>query len=375
MIEREWLQFGHKFGDRCGHGISVCSQEEQSPIFLQWLDCVRQVHRQFPSLFEFNELFLVSIFIILFSHSAQIILWCVLLQIKLAMHTYSGLFGTFLFNSERERQSTHCSVQTCSVWAFLDPKENWSIRNYLHEAKSEVIKPAWQVRNLELWDSLYQSALLPCTVSCPTTPPAARPSTAAATELAPNTTDGPGELHDPVSPLEVSTPGAVASSSGPPTGGIGVPAVAADLPRSQSLSSLTVSRTTMIPSQQPPPSAQALACDTMPLQGHPGAGALSGRCSSLSLPCEEAPRVRRMSISLNDLTCANFCEVHMRPNPEEPATTLEVPAVKASAEQRVSKSEFEYCGDRTLDTQGRSSSHPHIAMDHWRMSVRKVVKS
>ena len=59
LVDREWLQFGHKFGDRCGLSSNSCSPEEQSPIFLQWLDCVRQIQRQFPNCFEFNELFLV----------------------------------------------------------------------------------------------------------------------------------------------------------------------------------------------------------------------------------------------------------------------------------------------------------------------------
>ncbi|VDL96604.1 unnamed protein product [Schistocephalus solidus] len=115
LVEHEWLQFGHKFGDRCGHNSSS-GPEERSPIFLQWLDCVRQVHRQFPAYFEFNELFLI----------------------KLAMHTYSGLFGTFLFNSERDRHVAQCSQQTCSLWAFLNPTRNWSLRNYLYEPKQEV---------------------------------------------------------------------------------------------------------------------------------------------------------------------------------------------------------------------------------------------
>ncbi|EUB64235.1 Myotubularin-related protein [Echinococcus granulosus] len=143
LIEREWLQFGHKFGDRCGHSLNSCSSEEQSPIFLQWLDCVRQIQRQFPHCFEFNELFLV----------------------KIAIHTYSGLFGTFLCNSELERQENRCASQTCSIWAYLNPTYNWSIINYLYEEKNEVINPAWHVSNLELWDTLYVNALLPSNAS------------------------------------------------------------------------------------------------------------------------------------------------------------------------------------------------------------------
>lgn len=57
LIEREWLEFGHKFADRCGHGKDDLN--ERSPVFLQWLDAVHQCMKQFPDAFEFNEFFLV----------------------------------------------------------------------------------------------------------------------------------------------------------------------------------------------------------------------------------------------------------------------------------------------------------------------------
>ena len=55
LIEREWLSFGHKFSDRCGLG----ADGEQSPIFIQWLDCVYQLTKQFPTSFEFSTSYLV----------------------------------------------------------------------------------------------------------------------------------------------------------------------------------------------------------------------------------------------------------------------------------------------------------------------------
>ncbi len=56
LVEREWLSFGHKFSDRCGLGV----EGEQSPIFIQWLDCVYQLMKQFPTAFEFNISYLVT---------------------------------------------------------------------------------------------------------------------------------------------------------------------------------------------------------------------------------------------------------------------------------------------------------------------------
>lgn len=61
LVETEWLDYGHKFADRCGHQENADDVSEQCPVFLQWLDCVHQLLKQFPCLFEFNEAFLVRL--------------------------------------------------------------------------------------------------------------------------------------------------------------------------------------------------------------------------------------------------------------------------------------------------------------------------
>ncbi|KIL69936.1 hypothetical protein M378DRAFT_184300 [Amanita muscaria Koide BX008] len=135
LIEKDWLSFGHKFMDRCGHlssekffvspiehagsGGADAAQaflasvqnrfashshiKETSPIFHQFLETVRQIQRRFPERFEFNERFLR----------------------QLHYHLYACQFGTFLYNSERERrvgdgvEPPPCE-RTISVWDFLD---------------------------------------------------------------------------------------------------------------------------------------------------------------------------------------------------------------------------------------------------------------
>ncbi|XP_053558169.1 myotubularin-related protein 3 isoform X2 [Bombina bombina] len=141
LVETEWLDFGHKFADRCGHGENSEDLNERCPVFLQWLDCVHQLQRQFPCSFEFNEAFLV----------------------KLVQHTYSCLFGTFLCNNAKERSEKHIQERTCSVWSLLRAG-NRSFKNLLYSSQSEIVLyPVCHVRNLMLWSAVYMPGSSPST--------------------------------------------------------------------------------------------------------------------------------------------------------------------------------------------------------------------
>ncbi|XP_006154703.2 myotubularin-related protein 4 isoform X1 [Tupaia chinensis] len=142
LVESDWLDFGHKFGDRCGHQENAEDQNEQCPVFLQWLDSVHQLLKQFPCLFEFNEAFLV----------------------KLVQHTYSCLYGTFLANNPCEREKRNIYKRTCSVWALLRAG-NKNFHNFLYTPSSEmVLHPVCHVRALHLWTAVYLPASSPCTL-------------------------------------------------------------------------------------------------------------------------------------------------------------------------------------------------------------------
>ena len=95
LIEKDWLSFGHKFQDRCGHVISDAN--EVSPIFLQFLDAVWQLTQMFPQAFQFNEKYLVTIL----------------------EHTYSCQYGTFVGNCEKQRGELKIREKTYSLWGYL----------------------------------------------------------------------------------------------------------------------------------------------------------------------------------------------------------------------------------------------------------------
>ncbi|XP_001648676.2 myotubularin-related protein 3 isoform X4 [Aedes aegypti] len=131
LVEREWLSFGHKFSDRCGHGPGSDETNERCPVFLQWLDCVHQIHRQFPCSFEFDMGYLI----------------------KLAQHSHSCLFGTFLCNTVKERLENSVPDRTFSVWPFLSGP---MYKNHLYVPNRErVLWPAHSVRDLRLWTEVY----------------------------------------------------------------------------------------------------------------------------------------------------------------------------------------------------------------------------
>jgi myotubularin-related protein 6/7/8 len=80
LIEKEWLSFGHKFSDRCGH-LRTNDNKEQSPVFLQFIEAVWQLSQIYPTAFEFNERFLMSL------HD----------------HSHSCQYGNFIGNCEKDR--------------------------------------------------------------------------------------------------------------------------------------------------------------------------------------------------------------------------------------------------------------------------------
>lgn len=133
LIHKEWLSFGHKFSTRLGLNANA-QERETAPIFLLFLDCVYQMQRQFYSSFEFGSEYLV-----------------VLLDAS-----YSGQFGTFLYDSEAERMQNSVFNRCESVWDHLDGRRD-ELRNPHYKASDEdrPLFPSTHLSHLVLWNRVY----------------------------------------------------------------------------------------------------------------------------------------------------------------------------------------------------------------------------
>eukprot|EP00993_Chasmostoma_nieuportense_P002816 NODE_357_length_2359_cov_52.422491_g333_i0.p1 GENE.NODE_357_length_2359_cov_52.422491_g333_i0~~NODE_357_length_2359_cov_52.422491_g333_i0.p1 ORF type:complete len:724 (+),score=155.56 NODE_357_length_2359_cov_52.422491_g333_i0:18-2189(+) len=133
LIEKEWISVGHKFGDRYGNQCSVDSlptSDQQSPIFLQFVCCVRQILEEFPGAFEFNELFLHS----------------------LLEHHASCLFGTFIGNTDKERAMHDVAGRTLSFWNYASDHAK-QFRNLWYEGAegASVLRPKPSFEQMKVW--------------------------------------------------------------------------------------------------------------------------------------------------------------------------------------------------------------------------------
>ncbi|CAB3256888.1 unnamed protein product [Arctia plantaginis] len=134
LIEREWLDFGHKFADRCGHQFGPEDPNERSPIFIQWLDMVHQMMLQFPCSFEFNEAYLI----------------------KLGTHVHSCMFGTFVCNTTRERREWRAHDLAPHVWHLLRAPA-YTNHLYSPDPLDQTIWPECSARSLCVWGAMFGS--------------------------------------------------------------------------------------------------------------------------------------------------------------------------------------------------------------------------
>ncbi|XP_035231649.1 myotubularin-related protein 6-like [Stegodyphus dumicola] len=131
LIEKEWLGFGHKFTERCG--LVQGDPKEVAPVFTQFIDAVWQLTQQFPSSFQFNERFLLTI------HD----------------HVYSCQFGTFIGNCEKDRVDLRLSERTYSLWGYLMNHLSEFLNPLYRRDLDDVLHPSPAPQTMKFWRGMY----------------------------------------------------------------------------------------------------------------------------------------------------------------------------------------------------------------------------
>jgi hypothetical protein len=132
LIEKDWLSFGHRFSLR--HAFDGSSSSDRAPIFHQFLETVWQFVRQKPLIFEFNETFLIT----------------------LLDEVYNAYYGTFIYDSQRERIEAGLPTKTISVWtALLSVSNRNKFTNPLYTPRNEVVLMSGSAQALAVWEQYF----------------------------------------------------------------------------------------------------------------------------------------------------------------------------------------------------------------------------
>ena len=136
LIEKDFVSFGHQFRFRNGYYSKEESNEnQQSPILLQYLDATHQLLVQYPMYFEFNMKFLIFI----------------------ANSINSGLYGTFLYNNEKEREEKQAKQNTMSCWTEILNNID-EFKNCYYEKKTMgeyFFTPVFPINRIRLWEEFF----------------------------------------------------------------------------------------------------------------------------------------------------------------------------------------------------------------------------
>ncbi|EGR34591.1 myotubularin-related protein 1, putative [Ichthyophthirius multifiliis] len=136
LIEKEWIGFGHQFVLRYGHGSKNHQDENRSPIFIQFLDCVHQLLKQYPLSFQFNQRLLTD----------------------LAYHLFSCLYGNFLNNCYQEQLYNSTNEKTLSFWGIVIEQREIYENPFYQDDKNNCLlylQPNSSLKALRFWKEYF----------------------------------------------------------------------------------------------------------------------------------------------------------------------------------------------------------------------------
>jgi len=107
---------------------------QQAPYFSLFLDCVHQLLEQDHSAFEFNQAFLFSLF----------------------ENANACRFGTFMFDSQQEREFYGVMSKTQSFWAYTNSaKHKPKFLNPFYRENSAIKEVSPDSRSIRFWEGFY----------------------------------------------------------------------------------------------------------------------------------------------------------------------------------------------------------------------------
>ena len=114
-------------------------QDPRATGFLQFIECVWQLWNQFPSSFEFNEEFLLFII----------------------DSVYNARFGSFMFDSEKQRASENAQEKTISIWTYTQSSKDVFFNPFYESGSKQkegaeshsVIKP--RLAHVTVWNAYF----------------------------------------------------------------------------------------------------------------------------------------------------------------------------------------------------------------------------
>jgi Leucine-rich repeat (LRR) protein len=160
LLEKDWNSYGFDWSRKLGHstilylddaddasGASTSANSihsttpDQTPCIDLFIEAIWQLTLQYPMHFEYTETFLLY----------------------LVESIYSGRFGTFLLNTEKERDS-FAKDKTTSFWAHIhysiqqNPDDSEFV-NFFYDPDTvfAVLEPRYELSSLKLWYSKHLS--------------------------------------------------------------------------------------------------------------------------------------------------------------------------------------------------------------------------